>query len=119
MPPEERDPACLWDMLTAARAVIAHTKELSFEQFMGEEMIRRATEREFEIIGEAGRRMSATFRAAHPEVPWRKIIGLRNIITHDYEKVDYQRIYDIAKQELPQFIETLEPLVPPPPESGP
>ena len=117
MPPEERDPASLWDMLKAAREAVEFIKDLSFERFMAEGLARRATERELEIIGEAGRRMSAVFRAAHPEIPWKDIIGLRNVISHDYDRIDYQRIFDIATKQLPELIGMLEPLVPPPPET--
>ena len=117
MPPEERDPASLWDMLKAAREAVEFTKDLSLERFLVDSLTRSAVERKLEIIGEAGRRISAVFRAAHPEIPWKDIIGLRNVISHDYDSVDYPRIFDIAIRQLPELIGMLEPLVPPPPET--
>ena len=116
MPPEERDTASLWDMLEAAREAVEFTKGMSFQQFAANAASRRAVERDLEIIGEASRRMSAAFRTQHPQIPWADIIGLRNIISHDYDRVDYVRIHDIAARELPELIDKLAPLVPPPPE---
>lgn len=89
MRPEERDPAYLWDMLEAARAASDYTENLSLEEFLatGKEadIIRLAVERQLEILGEAARRVSSQFREAHPELPWREIVGLRNVISHDYD----------------------------------
>jgi len=116
MLPEERDAASLWDMLEAAREAVRFTRGLSFEGFMAEGIVRLATERELEIIGGAARRRSATFRESHPEIPWKDLIGLRNVISHEYDKIDYQRIHDIATRQLPKLMEMLAPLVPPAPE---
>ncbi len=120
MRPEERDPAYLWDMLEAARATVEFIGESSLEEFIdtGKEarIIRTAIERKLEILGEAGRRVSSDFRERHPEVPWKEIIGLRNIISHQYEKVNYAEIYAIVQRQIPDLISLLEPLVPKPPE---
>lgn len=50
-----------------------------------------ATDRGFNIIGEAARRISDATKAACPNIDWRRIIGLRNIVVHDYGEVDYAR----------------------------
>jgi len=117
---EERDPAYLWDMLEAARAIMEFTGDRSLEEFVASDkearIIRMAIERKLEILGEAGRRVSPGFRGKHPEVPWKEIIGLRNIISHQYEKVNYGSIYAIVQQQIPDLISLLEPLVPNPPE---
>jgi uncharacterized protein with HEPN domain len=69
-------------------------------------------ERELEIIGEAARRISESFRQAHPEIPWREIIGQRNILAHDYGDVDAELIWKAVTQDLPQLIGYLDSLVP-------
>lgn len=74
---------------------------------------RLAVEREFEILGEAARRISSRFRKALPEIPWSQIMGLRNVISHEYDRVDYERIYRLARQEVPGLIPLLESLIPP------
>jgi uncharacterized protein with HEPN domain len=119
MRPEERDPAHLWDMIEAVRAIVDFTKDLTLEEFLaagrGGEITRLAVERELEILGEAARRVSSRFRDAHAEIPWKEAVGLRNVISHEYDKVDYTEIYGIVRERIPELIALLEPLVPPPP----
>jgi uncharacterized protein with HEPN domain len=120
MRPEERDLAYLWDMLEAARAALDYTANLSLEEFLAPgreaDIIRLAVERQLEILGEAARRVSLQFREMHPELPWREIVGLRNVISHEYDKVNYDLIYRIVCGNVPVLIAMLEPLVPQPPE---
>ena len=117
MRPEERDPAYLWDMIEAARAAVDYTENLTLEKFLAtdreRDIMRLAVERQLEILGEAARRVSSQFREAHPELPWREIVGLRNVISHEYDKVNYESIFRIVRDRLPVLIAMLEPLVPP------
>jgi len=93
MRPEERDAAHLWDMLQAAREVEAMMGVHDLDAFLTNRMLLRAIERSVEIIGEAARRVSVTFTEAHPEIPWRKIIGQRNILAHEYGQIDHTLLY--------------------------
>ena len=68
-----------------------------------------------EILGEAAHRVSLPFRNEHVEIPWKEMVGLRNVISHEYDKVDYMEIYRIVRERIPELIALLEPLVPPPP----
>jgi uncharacterized protein with HEPN domain len=117
MRPEERDPAYLWDMLEAARAIADFTHDLTLSEFlaagMDKEITRLAVERKLEVLGEAARRVSSRFREQHPEIPWRHIVGLRNVISHEYNKVNYTLIYRITREQIPELITLLEPLIPP------
>jgi uncharacterized protein with HEPN domain len=117
---EERDPAHLWDMIEAAQAVVEFTGNLTLDEFLAagreREIIRLAVERELEILGEAARRVSPRFRNEHPEIPWKEIVGLRNVISHEYDKVNYTAIYRIVRERIPELITLLEPLVPPTPK---
>jgi uncharacterized protein with HEPN domain len=119
MRPEERDPAHLWDMLEAARAVVDFTESLTLEEFLAagrdRQITRLAVERKLEILGEAARRVSSHFRNEHAEIPWKETVGLRNVISHEYDKVNYTEIYRIVRERVPELITLLEPLVPSPP----
>jgi uncharacterized protein with HEPN domain len=116
MQPEERVPAYLWDMLEAARAIADFIQDLTVNEFLGsgrdKEITRLAVERKLEILGEAARKVSSRFRDEHPEIPWKEIVGLRNVITHEYGKVNYTVIYRIARERIPQLITLLKPLIP-------
>lgn len=109
MRPEERDPAYLWDM--------EFTHGLTVNEFLAagrdREITRLAVERKMEILGEAARRVSLRFKEEQPGIPWRQIIGLRNIISHQYDKVNYGLIYRVAREQIPELIALLEPLIPP------
>ena len=69
-------------------------------------------ERHLEIIGEAARKVSVEFQVAHPEIPWRNIIGLRNLLIHEYGEVKVDRVWLIVSNDLDSLISHLEALIP-------
>jgi uncharacterized protein with HEPN domain len=64
-----------------------------------------------EIVGEAAGGVSASFRNAHPEIPWRQIIGQRNVLIHEYGEIKQERIWKVIRENIPQLIELLKPFV--------
>lgn len=115
MPLDPRDATHVWDIIRAAEAVADDTAGISLETYLEVRQIRSAVERELEIIGEAARRLSKSFRRAHPEIPWASIIAQRNVLAHQYDKVDHARIWTVASERLPELVATLRPLLPAPP----
>ena len=113
MPLSRRDPANLWDMLEAAERIQNFLKNKPFEDFLGDDMLRAAVERNIEIIGEAARRISDDLKQEHPEIPWRKIIAQRNVLIHEYDDIDYKQIWEVATFHLLRLIEQIRPLIPP------
>ncbi len=79
---------------------------------------RLAMERMFEILGVAAMRVSAEFRSAHPGIPWPRIVGLRNVIAHEYDDIIFDRLWEVLTEDVPALIQALGPLVPPPPEEA-
>ena len=71
-----------------------------------------ALERSMELIGEAARRVSSSFREKHPEIPWKEMIGLRNIRAHEYGRVDHAQLHATAIKDVPALIAALEKLLP-------
>ena len=112
MPPEDRDAAYLWDMLDAAKSIRTFTAGGSYEDYAKDRMKQMAVERAVEIIGEAARRVSEDFKREHPQIPWQQIIGQRNVLAHEYDKVRQDRIWRVASKHVPELIAKLEPLVP-------
>ena len=122
MPLERRDPAYLWDILQAAKNALEFTRGKTYEDYAQDEMLQAAVERKVEIIGEAARRVSRSFQTAHPEIPWRQIAAQRNVIIHEYDRLDSARMWKLVTQHLPRLVEQLAPLIPEPPpdpEPGP
>lgn len=109
---EKRDPACLWDMLDAAKAITVFVSTRSFYDYQKDRMLRNAVERNMEIIGEAANRVSKSFQKDHPEIPWRSMIGQRNILIHEYGEVKDERIWAVATKHIPELVKFLEPLLP-------
>jgi uncharacterized protein with HEPN domain len=116
MSPDERDRAYLWDMLEAARQVESFARDLSYDSYMSDPMRRMAVERGLELLGEAARRVSPSFRESHPEIPWRSLIGLRNVLAHDYGEIRHDRLWEIATRDAAALIRQLETLVPASPD---
>lgn len=70
------------------------------------------------VIGEATKRLSMTFRNAHPDVPWKEMAGLRDVIVHDYDGIDFERLKPIIEVKLPDVLQQIEPLLPTPPQNS-
>jgi len=118
MSPEDRDAAWLLDILEAGSKVERYVRGRTFSDYRRNDLLRDAVERNAMIIGEAARNLSQAFTKAHPEVPWSSIIALRNILAHRYGAVDDAEMWKVATVHVPDLIQKLQPLVPPPPESG-
>jgi len=110
MRPDVKDMARLWDMLDAARAAVEFTRGHRYEDLLADRMLRSAVERSLEIIGEAARRVSQEVREGSPEISWKSIIGLRNVLAHEYGEILYERIWMICTDRLPDLICKLEAL---------
>jgi uncharacterized protein with HEPN domain len=99
------------------KTIVEFTHGSSLHEYLEDRKLQLAVEREIEIIGEAARRLSDSFRTMHPEIPWSRIVAQRNILAHDYGEIKQDRIYVVAMVYIPQLVELLETLLPPlPPE---
>ena len=82
-------------------------------RFLGDAMVQDAVLRNFEIVGEAAKRLDDAYRAAHPGIPWRAVAGLRDVLIHQYAGVDLQRVWAIVEGELPGLSQAVAALLPP------
>ena len=95
-----RDPGYINDIVTAAGKIKNYLHGKHRGQFDKNEMLRDAVLRQLGIIGEAAANLSAAFRMAHPTVPWKAIIGLRQVVIHKYWNVDLDIIWPTAKNDI-------------------
>lgn len=73
------------------------------EAFLASRLIQDAVIRHFEVIGEATKRLSLELKQAHPDIPWPQIPRLRDILSHDYLRVNVHRIWGIIEQNIPHW----------------
>ncbi len=111
MPPEGRDLAHLVDMLEHAKEALEFAGERNLAEYVADRRLQLAVERALEIVGEAARRVTATYREAHPELPWRKVVALRNVLAHDHGDVDPVLIWGLLRKQLPDLVRQLEELL--------
>ena len=108
---EGRDAASVWDMFHAVQGVVKAMEGVTPEHYAGEENLRLSIERRLEILGEAARRVSPEFRNEHPEVPWRNVIGQRNILIHEYDDIDLMWTWRFSIDDAPKLLKTLKKIV--------
>jgi uncharacterized protein with HEPN domain len=91
------------DILEAVGKIAIYTENLKFEEFVSDTKTIDAVIRNLEIIGEATRRIPEGIRTRHGEIEWHKIIGLHNILAHEYSGIDLEIIWEVIKEKLPLF----------------
>ena len=111
MQPETKDTAYLWDMLQATRDILYFTVGVSFKQFSKDKKTRFAVERQLLAIGEAANHVSESFQNEHVEIPWRQVVGQRNVLAHEYGEILVERIWLVAKDNIPRLVEALGKLL--------
>lgn len=93
----------LEDILSAIEKIEAYTQGVSFEQMQQQGMLVDAILHNLEIIGEAAKHVPDALRLRHPEVEWRKISGLRDIVAHEYFGISLEIVWDILQNKLPEL----------------
>ena len=73
------------------------------EVFMRERMIQDAVVRNFEVMGEATKRIAQALRDTYPAVRWKDVAGLRDVLIHDYEGVDVIEVWNIVQRDMPEL----------------
>ena len=79
-----------------------YIKDMDKEEFQKNELVIDAVLRNVELIGEASKRLPEDLKTDNPQIPWKKIIGLRNIVIHAYSDVDLDIIWDITTKNIPE-----------------
>ena|SRR5438105_11423090 len=108
----------LWDAQRAAERIVRFTTGRTFDDYVVDEMLSSAVERQFEIVGEALvclRRIAPEVSAMIPDVA--DIIGFRNVLVHDYDDIDDREVWGTIENDVPKLLAVLRQLLgsaPPP-----
>jgi uncharacterized protein with HEPN domain len=97
----------LHDILDSIQKARRFTENMSFEEFSTDAKTIYATVRALEIVGEATKRLPPDIRDRQSSIPWRKMAGIRDIMIHEYNRVDLAVVWKTVKEDLP----SVEPLI--------
>ena len=109
--PERKTLLLLEDILDAAEKIMSYTYKMRFKDFIDNDEAMDAVIRNFEIIGEAAHRIPKDFKADNALIEWRQIIGFRNCIVHAYFQIDYEMVWKIKENNLPELTNSVEKLI--------
>jgi uncharacterized protein with HEPN domain len=93
----------LQDIWESTLAIEEYAQNLAEEEFYSNRQVQDAIIRRLEIIGEAVKNIDDDFRNKYPQIPWKKIAGMRDIITHEYFGVKLERVWDVLRKDLPDI----------------
>jgi|SRR5918911_1836553 uncharacterized protein with HEPN domain len=104
----DRGAAALNHMLEHAKEAVSFAEDRTREDLYTDRLLNLALTRLLEVIGEAAGRVPVELRAQHPGIPWPQIVGLRNRLTHGYDSIDLDILWQIVTRDLPPLIASLE-----------
>ncbi len=102
----------LAQILEAADRIAAYT-EGGKAAFLTDQRTQDAVARNFQIIGEAAKRVTPAYREAHAEIPWRGLAGFRDVLVHEYETIDLDEMWRVIDDELSPLVASVRSLLPP------
>ena len=98
----------LTDMASYARDGVNCLDGVDEAAFMKNRTVQLAVTRAIEVVGEAAKRLGPDFHASHPELPWREIIRMRDLLAHGYDVIELERIWGTATKDLPTLMTQVE-----------
>ncbi len=98
----------LYDILECIEKIERYVSDMTYEDFEKDERTIDAVLRNLEVIGEAARNIPLEIRNRYYDIPWRKIVALRNVVIHQYFGVDLENIWEIMTKDLPDLKEKVK-----------
>ena len=102
----------LRDILRETEFLDTHARKTTAEEFLSNEVLKRAFVRSVEVIGEAAKKVPAETCLELPAVEWRKMAGMRDRLIHDYGGVDYLIVWEVASNKAAELAKQLRPILP-------
>ena len=96
------------DILASISKIQKYTRGFTLEKFRNNTLVSDAVIRNLEIIGESAKKLPDAVKSSHPDIEWKKIAGMRDILIHEYFGVDYEIVWDIVKEKLPELKKSLK-----------
>ena len=93
------------DIRDSIEAIKRYTAGLSKEDFFSSTEKQDAVYRRLEVIGEAANRLPKEFTNQYPRIPWHKVIGMRNVLIHEYDSIDLGRVWETIQKDIPKLEE--------------
>jgi uncharacterized protein with HEPN domain len=93
----------LEDILGSISEVEEFVGGMTYETFAADKKTVNAVIRSLEVLGEATKHIPASFRNKHPDIPWSKMAGMRDVLIHDYMGVDLKTVWKVAVERLPEI----------------
>lgn len=99
---KRRDADLVADILDATQRIESYIRGMTFEEFEKDTKTQDAVVRNIEIIGEAVKLLSGRFKREHPDVPWKQMAAMRDVIIHRYFGVALDIVWKVATKDLPE-----------------
>jgi len=96
------------DILESINRIKAYIKGITLEEFLRNDLIFDAVIRNLEVIGEAANKVPDSIKEEYAMIPWQRMVGLRNVLIHEYFGVDREIVWKIVSEDLPKTIVLIE-----------
>ncbi|AGF53445.1 slr5018 (plasmid) [Synechocystis sp. PCC 6803] len=106
-----RDNAYLLDILNAIQRIQIFSNGLTKDELSANEEKQSAILYQIIVIGEATKRLSAEIRSINPHIPWKDIAGMRDILAHQYDRINLNTLWDVVQKDVPELEALIAPLV--------
>jgi uncharacterized protein with HEPN domain len=107
----ERDRVFIAQMAEGAEAALEFSADHTRESFASDRLVAFAVVRAIQLVGQAARGVSEPVQTANPDVPWRQMVGMRNVVVHDYADVDLDLVWKTVREDLPGLIRRLNAIL--------
>lgn len=106
-----RDAGYVFDILKYGKRAVGYLQSRTLDDFLDDQQLQDAAIRSLEVMGEASKRVSMAYRDDHPDIPWRRIAGLRDVLIHQYGRVNTREIWRVITEDVTSLLPVLDALV--------